>query len=35
MNVRRSELEIHLAHAHDIGPATGKKDRPRRGGSRS
>lgn len=29
MRVRRSEMSIHLAHAHNIGPAT---DRKRKGG---
>jgi len=33
MVVRRSELEIHLAHAHDIGPRQERKGgKPRRGG---
>jgi hypothetical protein len=27
MRLRRSEMDIHLAHAHDIGPSTGKKER--------
>lgn len=34
--VRRSELEIHLAHAHDIGPrADRKSSKPKRGRGRS
>ena len=38
MEVRRTELEVHLAHAHDIGPMTGKKprgDKEGRGSRRS
>ena len=27
MRVRRDEVDIHLAHAHNIGPATGRKDK--------
>ncbi|RPI21967.1 MAG: hypothetical protein EHM57_05930 [Actinobacteria bacterium] len=27
METRRSEMEVHLAHAHDIGPMTNKKPR--------
>jgi hypothetical protein len=34
MQVRRSELEIHLAHAHNIGPRPEKKPSKRDGGSR-
>jgi hypothetical protein len=33
MQVRKSEMAIHLAHAHNIGPAPEKKSR--RGGDRS
>jgi hypothetical protein len=34
--VRRTELEIHLAHAHDIGPrADRKSSKPKRGRGRS
>ena len=31
MQLRRSEMDIHLAHSHNIGPSTGKKDRGRDG----
>jgi hypothetical protein len=27
MRVRNDEMDIHLAHAHNIGPSTGKKDK--------
>ena len=27
MRVRNDEMDIHLAHAHNIGPNTGKKDK--------
>jgi hypothetical protein len=27
MRVRNDEMDIHLAHAHNVGPATGKKDK--------
>lgn len=34
MKVRRTEMEIHLAHAHNMGPGGAKKDKKdeRRGG---
>lgn len=32
MNVRRSELAVHLAHAHNVGPASGKKRKGQSGG---
>ena len=34
MKVRRSEMSIHLAHAHNIGPAGDRKRRGGRGGGR-
>ena len=34
MEVRRSELADHLAHAHNIGPAREGKDRRGKGGDR-
>jgi hypothetical protein len=27
IRVRRSEMDIHLAHAHNVGPSTGKKEK--------
>lgn len=29
--VRRSEMDMHLAYIHNIGPSTGKKDKNRNG----
>ena len=34
MRVRNDEMDIHLAHAHNIGPSTGKKDKGGRDRSR-
>ena len=34
MEVRRTEMESHLAHAHNIGPVTAKKPRERDGRGR-
>jgi len=32
MKIRRSELAVHLAHAHNIGPSSGGKRKGQRGG---
>ncbi|MFC2153020.1 hypothetical protein ACFLQ7_00055 [Actinomycetota bacterium] len=32
MTVRRSELAVHLAHAHNIGPSGSNKRKGQRGG---
>lgn len=31
MQVLRSEMDIHLAHGHNIGPSTEKKDKGKGG----
>ena len=30
MRVRQDEMAVHLAHAHNIGPSTGGKDKGKR-----